>query len=309
MVFFMLRTFFLLFCMLCSFAQAHGSPRVVVSIPPLYSLTRDLMDGVATPTLILGAPSLGHDASLSPSQVRALNSADLLVWVGPAMESFLAPYGITGTNRAFAMSAQKGVRLLGQSCTHAHGDGAHTHPGHATYDPHMWLDPHNAGIFVEALAQKLMQLDKAHTQTYARNLARVRQKLVNLDQELRITLRPLSQTPLFVLHDTLGYLTQAYGLPKSISLSVDPEQGLSLGRLRALKAQALTHPDACLLGETYWGKSHVEKLAKSLSLRPVVIDPMGYDLAAGAPLAYDDMMRTLASALGACVNASQEERP
>lgn len=304
MVISMLRSLIFLFCTLCSFAQAHAGPRVVVSIPPLYSLTRDVMDGVIAPSLILDAPSLGHDASLSPSQVRMLKEADLLVWVGPAMESFLVPYSLTKTDRAFAMSAQKGMRLLGSSCTHTHGDGAHTCPEHAAYDPHMWLDPHNARVFVEALTQRLMRLDEAHSQTYARNLLRVLEKLEALEKELHKTLRPLSHTPLFVLHDTLAYLTQAYHLPKSISLSVDPEQGLSLGRLRALKTQAALHPGACLLGETYWGKSHVEKLAKTLSLRPALIDPMGYDLAAGAPLAYDDMMRTLASTLGACAKAS-----
>ena len=302
----MRRTLLFLVGTLCSFAQAQGIPRVVVSIPPLYSLTRDVMDGVATPALIIDTPSLGHDASLTPSQVRTLKNADLLVWVGPAMESFLSPYGITHTDSAFAMSAQKGVRLLGSSCAHTHGDCAHTHSADATHDPHLWLDPHNARIFVEALSQRLVQLDKAHADIYARNLIRVRQKLVDLEDKLGKTLRPLSQTPFFVLHDTLGYLTQAYNLPRSISLSVDPEQGLSLGRLRALKTQAAAHPGACLLGETYWGKSHVEKLAKSLSLRPELIDPMGYDLAAGVPLAYDEMMLGLAKTLSTCAKASQE---
>ncbi|MDN2664848.1 zinc ABC transporter substrate-binding protein [Psychromonas sp. 14N.309.X.WAT.B.A12] len=68
--------------------MADETPKVVVSIKPLHSLVSAVMEGVATPTLLVkkGSP---HAYSLRPSEARALANADLVVWIGHEMESFL----------------------------------------------------------------------------------------------------------------------------------------------------------------------------------------------------------------------------
>lgn len=68
--------------------MADESPKVVVSIKPLHSLVSAVMEGVATPTLLVkkGSP---HAYTLRPSEARALASADLVIWIGHEMESFL----------------------------------------------------------------------------------------------------------------------------------------------------------------------------------------------------------------------------
>ena len=300
----MMRLSAVLLSLVWPLGAALAAPKVAVSIAPLYSLTKEMMVGAGSPSLLIQTPSLGHDASLTPSQVRTLKNADLLVWVGPAMEAFLVPYDVTRTDRSFPMSAQKGVKTLEGRCTHGHGHANEHDHHHVSVDPHMWLDPHNAVAFIEALAHKLSDLDPPNRAHYEANLERIRKSLEKLDKDLAHTLAPLSNTSLFVLHDTLGYFTHAYGLKDALSLSVDPDQGLSLGRLRSLEAQAAPHQGACLLGEPFWGKTHLEKLAKNLHLRPVTIDPFGYDLAQGKPLPYDEMMRALADNLRTCATQS-----
>ena len=68
--------------------MADESPKVVVSIKPLHSLVSAVMEGVGTPTLLVkkGSP---HAYTLRPSEARALASADLVIWIGHEMESFL----------------------------------------------------------------------------------------------------------------------------------------------------------------------------------------------------------------------------
>jgi len=68
--------------------MADETPKVVVSIKPLHSLVSSVMEGVATPTLLVkkGSP---HAYSLRPSEARALANADLVIWVGHELESFL----------------------------------------------------------------------------------------------------------------------------------------------------------------------------------------------------------------------------
>jgi zinc transport system substrate-binding protein len=69
-------------------ASAAESPKVVVSIKPIHSLVSAIMEGVGTPQLIVksGSP---HGYTLRPSEASSLARADLIVWVGHELESFL----------------------------------------------------------------------------------------------------------------------------------------------------------------------------------------------------------------------------
>ena len=68
--------------------MATENPQVVVSIKPIHSLVSAVMEGVATPTLLVktGSP---HAYTLRPSEAKALANADLVIWVGHELESFL----------------------------------------------------------------------------------------------------------------------------------------------------------------------------------------------------------------------------
>ena len=52
---------------------------------------------------------------------------------------------------------------------HAHDDPAHG--GHADLDPHAWLDPKNAEVWLDAIAKALAAADPEHAATYAANAA------------------------------------------------------------------------------------------------------------------------------------------
>ena len=62
--------------------NAQGAPKVVATLKPVHSLLAGLMQGVAEPQLLLGDSQSPHSTSLKPSQIRMLNEADLIVWVG-----------------------------------------------------------------------------------------------------------------------------------------------------------------------------------------------------------------------------------
>ena len=68
---------------------AAAAPNVVVSIKPIQSLTAALMQNVSTPSLIVDNNDSPHTFSLRPSDAQSLQSADLVVWVGPELEAFL----------------------------------------------------------------------------------------------------------------------------------------------------------------------------------------------------------------------------
>ena len=65
-------------------------PRVVASIMPIHSLAAGVMAGVAEPELLLKGGESPHSFTLRPSDVRKLGRAELVIWVGEALETPLS---------------------------------------------------------------------------------------------------------------------------------------------------------------------------------------------------------------------------
>ena len=64
-------------------------PQVVADIAPVHALLTQVMEGVGVPDLLLDQNANPHAVQLKPSQVRMLNGADLLFWVGPELSPWL----------------------------------------------------------------------------------------------------------------------------------------------------------------------------------------------------------------------------
>ena len=65
------------------------APDVVASIPPIHSLVAQVMDGVGEPHLLVKGGQSPHTYAMRPMDAKALESADLVIWVGPEVEGFL----------------------------------------------------------------------------------------------------------------------------------------------------------------------------------------------------------------------------
>ncbi len=115
-------------------APVRAAPDVVASIKPVHSLVAGVMDGVGTPKLLMTGGQSPHAYRLKPSEAAMLESAELVVWVGPALETVLARpvANIVGPDRSLPLIRTEGLRLLrtragGVWGTHSHGHHAHGH--------------------------------------------------------------------------------------------------------------------------------------------------------------------------------------
>ena len=68
---------------------AFADEDVVASFKPVHSLVAAVMDGVATPEIIIDGAGSPHTYSLKPSQAHDLEHAKVIVWIGHEMEAFL----------------------------------------------------------------------------------------------------------------------------------------------------------------------------------------------------------------------------
>ena len=96
------------------YAGAHAAPLVVASIKPVHALLAAVMTGVGAPILLVEGAASPHAYSLKPSQARVLQQADVIVWVGAEVETFLQrPIATLGaTARVVMLTAAAGLEKL-----------------------------------------------------------------------------------------------------------------------------------------------------------------------------------------------------
>jgi zinc transport system substrate-binding protein len=312
-----LRRLFLSFATLaCAvpLARAAEPPKVLTSIKPLHALAANIMDGVGEPTLLLRATASPHTYNLRPSDARAIAQAEIIFWVGPAYESFMAKAARSRAPKArvVTMSELAGVTLLptreggvwddhdeGAAAGHSHG---HSH-GHGAeeMDMHLWLDPENAKTIVQAMAATLAERDPANGQAYRANAARLTGQLDGLNAQLSAQLAPVADKPFVVFHDAYQYFERRYGLTAAGAITVTPDRVPGPRRLAELRRTIQERRAACVFSEPQFTSGLVTTVIEGTSARGGILDPLG----AAAPEGKDGylaMMHNLANGLTACLS-------
>ena len=293
-----------------------AAPQVLVSIAPLHSLVSILTKGVSEPGLLMSQSASPHSASLRPSQARALAAADLMIWVGPELESFLARPVTRLVKPEAEMQLLKldNLKLLPQrqggfweedhqgDTDHGedadHAEKAEHH--HRSINPHFWLSPENARQTARSVAKRLVQIDTQHQTIYQRNLTDLLQRIDGLEQSLRERLAPLKNLPYLVFHDAYPYFEEAFALNAIGSIRISAERAPGARRLEQIRVK-LTESDAvCLFSEPQFSPALAERLAAGRDLKLATLDPLG-SLSAQGEDAWFDLMNQLANNLIDCL--------
>ncbi|PDW04864.1 metal ABC transporter solute-binding protein, Zn/Mn family [Candidatus Viridilinea mediisalina] len=108
---------------------------------------------------------------------------------------------------SFGPDAGEQVALVWEEVGHDHGHH------HGEFDPHVWQDPNNAIIMVEAIRDALMLADAPNAEVYAQNAAAYIVELEELDRFIvaEVARIPMAQRQLVTNHDTFGYFAARYG--------------------------------------------------------------------------------------------------
>ncbi len=286
-------------------------PQVVVSIKPVHSLVSGVMEGVGQPTLLVSGSASPHQYALKPSEVTALQEADLVFWLGPETEPFLPRFlqGLPDAVRVVPLAEAEGLTLLAPRETpgeplDAHAEHDHTAAG--PHDPHLWLSPHNAQGMVSAIAQRLVEADPEHSAQYLSNLQEVQRRLANLDLSLRQQLQPLQGAPYIVFHDAYQYFEKRYGLEPVDWIAVNPDRPPGAGHLRVIRERLQRAEVRCIFTEPQFPPKLVTALTEGMPVQQGVLDPLGADLPEGTDL-YVQLLQNLGSSFVQCLQAPLAE--
>ncbi len=283
--------------------MVSGAPTVVATIKPVHSLVAGAMEGVGEPVLLVRGGASPHHFSLRPSAARALRRAQLVIWVGAELESFLVkPLATLAVNaRVVELAAAEGV---GKLPARRGGSWQRTLPEKQSRGPHnmhVWLSPPNAKAMVRAIVAALASVDGANAAAYRANGGGLSARLDELEHELRGKLAPIAHRPYLVFHDAYPYFEAHFGLNAVGALMDNQERRPGARRIRALQVKIRALRAACVFAEPQFQPQLVGAVAEGSRARAGVLDPLGANLPAGPEL-YFTLMRNMAKALVSCLS-------
>lgn len=282
--------------------SALSAPNVVTTIKPIHAIASQVMDGVAEPQLLIKQAS-PHGYQLTTQDAKTLHEAQLVIWTGKDMETFIPSIAEKVNAQFLDWSALKGVELLatrfgGAWGEHDHAEGEEHH--HGEHDLHLWLSTYNASILATEIAKALSELDPANAEKYQANAKAARLELIQLKKSLHEQLKPYQKKPYLVFHDAYQYFEQDYQLGSVGSVRVTPEHEANPKRLTELHQMLSAKQIVCVFKEPQFPSRLVDKLVQGTSVKTGTLDPLGDDVAMGKD-AYAGILNQLANDLIACL--------
>lgn len=292
-------------------APAAAELNVVVTIKPLHALVAQVMAGAGSPELLVKGVSSPHTYALKPSDASKLSQADVFFRMSESMEPFTAKVAKSLPKRVQVVTLQetKGLKLLSRRTgatfddDHDHGAGDHHDHSHDVMDGHAWLDPGNAKIMVDRIAQVLSAKEPASAVLFRSNADALKTKLDSLAAEIGRDLTPLAGKPYIVFHDALQYFERRYRLRVVGSISVSPETPPSAKRLSTLRRKIMSLGAVCVFAEPQFDTRLIDNVIEGTRARAGTIDPEGARIEPGPEL-YFTLLRNLAQDLKRCLAPS-----
>jgi zinc transport system substrate-binding protein len=287
--------------LLFSTASSFAETNVVTTIKPLHSIASAVMQGAGKPKLLLSGTSSPHTYAFTPRDAKAMQDADIVFWIGPGLETFLAKPLATLGQKAWAdpLISAKGVETLGAREDHDHGHD-HGEEGNAEKDAHVWLDPRNAAALADAMAEALSKTDPANATIFKNNAIALKARLQTVEAEIAAELLTKKSRPIVVIHDAYHYFEKRFGLPDSFTLSVNPENPPGAKALRKIRSELKQQKANCVFSEPQFDTKLVATVTEGLDVKVGEIDPLGAAIPEG-PEMYFTLLKDIANTWKPCL--------
>lgn len=310
--------------------NAHATPpSVAVDIAPLHSLVSQVMGNVAEPKLIIPAEASPHSYALRPSDAKALASADVVFWMSEGLTPWLEK-----SLENLATSAQKVEALEIENTTtygfregatfesHDHGHDKHEEEGHEddhddekehkddhkdehhdeheNQDPHAWLDPENAKVWVSHISDVLSKKDPENAATYSSNAKATIGSLDEMITSTRTQIEALGELKFIVFHDAYQYFEKRFGFSAAGSISLGDSKDPSPARIKEIQETVKKLGVNCIFTEPQYNAGLVKNVFAGTSITTIgVMDPLGASIPAGSGH-YQALIQGMVNSVSQC---------
>ena len=282
------------------------TPKVVTDFLPVAALTATVMGDLGTPQMLLPKGADVHDFQLRPSMARGLTDADLVVWMGPVLTPWLETSlkGLDVRADQLVLMDAPGTKVRPYSPDGQFGPDDELPEGGEATDPHMWLDPQNATLWLGLIAERLSRLDPDNAATYRANAEAGEARIAAMDAELKAELAPVASVPFAAFHNAYGYFAAHYGLHLAGAIRDGESATPGAAHLDTLHSEIAAGDAACVFPEANHDEALADQMIEGTKARlGPPLDPEGATLDESAG-AYEALMRNLAKNIAACLKGA-----
>ncbi|QPN66084.1 metal ABC transporter substrate-binding protein [Synechococcus sp. CBW1006] len=202
-------------------SASEGRPLVLTTFTVLADMARNVAGDRLEVASITKVGSEIHHYEPTPSDLRRAQGAVMVLENGFNLERWAQRFTdtIQGARRVVVTEGMDPlpIRSDGLESTGSTGPGVP--------NPHAWMSPSRAQHYVDTIRDAFIDLDPAGAATYRRNAEAYKQKLAQLDQDLRRSLArvPPNQRMLVTCEGAFSYLARDYGLQEGYLWPVNGE--------------------------------------------------------------------------------------
>lgn len=302
-----------------------ANANVLTTIKPLGFISAAITEGVTNTQVLLPTSASPHDYSLKPSDVEKLQSAQLIVWIGEEVETFLEKsLDKLPKEKVLTLEEIKAIETLVEGTKketekekddhkhdhhkkdeHKHGHD-HKHHKHDDHDHdhdedwHIWLSPKAAEIIAEQIAERISNLFPEQKEKIAENLTNFKTSLANKQKEIEAQLEPHKSKGYYTFHDAYRHFENTYGLNSLGSFTINPSIAPGAKTLAKIKKNLADNKAKCLFTEPQFTPKVIESLSKGTSANIGQIDPLGAEIELSKD-AYPQFLQAIANQFTECL--------
>ena len=195
--------------------QAEAKFKVVTTFTVIQDIAQNVAGDAATVESITKPGAEIHEYEPTPKDIVKAQSADLILWNGLNLERWF--------ERFFQNIKDKPAVVVTEGITPL---SIYEGPYKDAPNPHAWMSPSNALIYVENIQNALVKYDPQNADTYQKNAAAYAEKIKQLDKPLREKLSqiPADQRWLVTSEGAFSYLAKDYDLKEGYLWPINAEQ-------------------------------------------------------------------------------------
>ena len=195
--------------------QAEAKFKVVTTFTVIQDIAQNVAGDAATVESITKPGAEIHEYEPTPKDIVKAQSADLILWNGLNLERWF--------ERFFQNIKDKPAVVVTEGITPL---SIYEGPYKDAPNPHAWMSPSNALIYVENIKNALVKYDPQNADTYQKNAAAYAEKIKQLDKPLREKLSqiPADQRWLVTSEGAFSYLARDYDLKEGYLWPINAEQ-------------------------------------------------------------------------------------
>jgi manganese/iron transport system substrate-binding protein len=193
-----------------------GKPfRVVTTFTVIQDIAQNVAGDTAVVESITKPGAEIHDYQPTPLDVVKAQAADLVLWNGLNLERWFEKF-FDNVKEVPSVVVTEGIEPVGIA------EG----PYSGKPNPHAWMSPANALIYVENIRKALVKFDPKNADAYNRNAAAYAAKIKAMDEPLRKRLSgiPENQRWLVSSEGAFSYLTRDYKMKEAYLWPINADE-------------------------------------------------------------------------------------